>query len=129
MLFLVACKKTQDSLLKILDCTLWIQDSRYWIPRFWIPRSGSRIVLDSKILESTPWIPDSRYWIPHSLSVELGFWIPVVTPELNSGFHDSRIPVQSPDFSFRKQTFPGLPYLERFYSLQFCFCIHCYHMP
>ena len=117
MLFLVACKKTQDSLLKILDSTLWIPDSRYWIPGFWIPRSGSRIpgtgfqdswfhavdsgfqALDFKILDSTPWIPDSRHWIPHSLSVELGFWIPVVTPELNSGFHDCRSPVQSPWFS------------------------------
>ena len=80
MLFLVACKKTQDSLLKILDSTLWIPDSRYWIPRFWIPRSGSRIpgtgfqdswfhavdsgfqALDSAFLVSGTWILDSiRY--------------------------------------------------------------------
>ena len=26
-----------------------------------------------------PWIPDSRQWIPDSLSVELRFWIPIVT--------------------------------------------------
>ena len=57
-------------------------------------------VLDSKILDSTPWIPDSRHWIQHSLSVELGFWIPFVTPELNSGFHDCRSPVQSLGFPF-----------------------------
>jgi len=25
------------------------------------------------------WILDSRYWIPDSLSVELGFWIPIVS--------------------------------------------------
>ena len=128
MLFLVACKKTQDSLLKILDSTLWIPGTGFRDSGFHAVDPGFQ-VLDSKILDSTPWIPDSRHWIPHSLSVELGFWIPVVTPELNSGFHDCRIPVQSPDFPFRKQKFPGLPYLERFYSLQFCFCIHYYHMP
>ena len=33
----------------------------------------------SWILDSTPWIPDSKYWIPDFLSVELGFWIPIVS--------------------------------------------------
>ena len=30
------------------------------------------------ILDSTSRIPDSKYWIPDSLSVELGFRIPII---------------------------------------------------
>ena len=33
----------------------------------------------SWILDSTPWIPDPRYWIPQALSVEVEFWILVVS--------------------------------------------------
>ena len=29
------------------------------------------------------WVPDSRYWIPHSLLVELGFGIPIVSGKPN----------------------------------------------
>ena len=43
---------------------------------------GAPDVKESKrswiLLDSTPWIPDSSYWILDSLSVELGFWIPIV---------------------------------------------------
>ena len=43
---------------------------------------GAPDVKESKrswiLLDSTPWIPDSSYWILDSLSVELGFRIPVV---------------------------------------------------
>ena len=45
------------------------------------PRKG---IQGSLGLDSTQWIPDSRYWIPDSLSVELGFRIPIV-----SGIPDS----------------------------------------
>ena len=37
------------------------------------------LVRESWILDSMQWIPDSRYWIPDSLSVELGFWIPIAS--------------------------------------------------
>ena len=33
--------------------------------------------IQSWILDSTPWIPDYRYWILDSLSMEIGFRIPV----------------------------------------------------
>ena len=38
----------------ILDSTLWISDSRYWIPVF-VSRTWT--------LDSNLWIPDPRYWI------------------------------------------------------------------
>ena len=60
----------------------------------------------SCILDSTPWIPDSRYWIPYSLSVELGFRIPMVSgiPDSLSCFLDSKVQ----DSGFQNQNWiPG----------------------
>ena len=53
------------------------------------PRKG---IEDSLGLDSTPWIPDSRYWIPNSLSVELGYRIPIVSgiPDSFSCIPDSK---------------------------------------
>ena len=60
----------------------------------------------SCVLDSTPWIPDSRYWIPYSLSVELGFRIPMVSgiPDSLSCFLDSKVQ----DSGFQNQNWiPG----------------------
>ena len=48
-------------------------------------------------------IPDSRYWIPGSLSVALGFWIPIVggIPDPLSCIPDSK----AQDFGFLRQNF------------------------
>ena len=66
----------------------------------------------SWVLDSTPWIPDSRYWILDSLSVELGFQIPIVSgiPDSLSCFLDSK----AQDSGLHKQIFPdfGFPWLH-----------------
>ena len=57
--------------------------------------------IQSWILDSTPRITNSRFRIPWSLSVKLGFWIPIV-----SGIPDSLscIPdFKDQDFGFHKQ--------------------------
>ena len=43
-----------------------------------------KAIQDSLGLDSNPWILDSRYWIPDSLSVELGYRIPIVCGILDS---------------------------------------------
>ena len=52
-----------------------------------------------RILDSTPWIPDNSYEF-QCLSVELGFWIPIVSliPESMSCLPDS----EAKDSGFRK---------------------------
>ena len=40
----------------------------------WMENTLTRSIISR--MDFTPWIPDSGYWIP-SLSVELGFWIPI----------------------------------------------------
>ena len=65
------------------------------------PRKG---IQDNLGLDSTPWIPNSRYWIPDSLSVELGFRIPIVSgiPDSISCIPDST----AQDSKFHLQKFP-----------------------
>ena len=65
------------------------------------PRKG---IQDSLGLDSTPWIPDSRYWIPDSLSLELGYRVPIVSgiPDSVSCISDSK----TQDFKFHQQKFP-----------------------
>ena len=65
------------------------------------PRKG---IQGSLGLDSTQWIPDSRYWIPDSLSVELGFRIPIVSgiPDSFSCIPDST----AQDLKFHPQKFP-----------------------
>ena len=55
----------------------------------------------SRILDSTPWIPDSRYWILDSLSVELGFRIPII------GWIPDFLELKSQDSGFQRQKFVG----------------------
>ena len=72
--------------------------------------------IQSWILDSTPRITNSRFRIPWSLSVKLGFWIPIVSgiPDSLSCIPDSK----DQDFGFHKQEFPripefGFPYVTR----------------
>ena len=73
------------------------------ILEFWIPRHGFRI-------------PDSRYWNPDSLSVELGFRIPIVSgiPDSSSCIPDSQAQDSGfhskffHDSEFHKKKFRGL---------------------
>ena len=54
---------------------------------------------------------DSRDWIPGSLSVELGFRIPIASGRPYSGFQRPRFqvaPAKFPDPAFQMQKFPGL---------------------
>ena len=63
-----------------------------------------KAIQDSLGLDSIPWILDSRYWIPDSLSVELGYRIPIVCGILDSF---SCIPIpQAQDLKFHQQKFP-----------------------
>ena len=61
----------------------------------------------SWILDSTPSFTNSRFRIPWSLSVKLGFWIPIVSgiPDSLSCIPDSK----AQDFGFHKQKFPRIP--------------------
>ena len=80
-----------------------------WLWSFWLkalhvmvaPRKG---IQGSLGLDSTQWIPDSRYWIPDSLSVELGFRIPIVSgiPDSFSCIPDST----AQDSKVHQQKFP-----------------------
>ena len=72
--------------------------------------------IQSWILDPTPRITNSRFRIPWSLSVKLGFWIPIVSgiPDSLSCIPDSK----DQDFGFHKQKFPripefGFPYVAR----------------
>ena len=54
---------------------------------------------------------DSRDWIPGSLSVELGFRIPIASGRPYSGFQRPRFqvaPEKFPDPAFQMRKFPGL---------------------
>ena len=63
--------------------------------------------IQSWILDPTPRITNSRFRIPWSLSVKLGFWIPIVSgiPDSLSCIPDSK----DQDFGFHKQKFPRIP--------------------
>ena len=60
----------------------------------------------SWIMDSMLWIPDSSYRITNSLSVDLGFRIPIVSYSLN-WFIDSK----AQDSGFHEQGFRNLDYL------------------
>ena len=50
-----------------------------------------------------PWIPDSRYWIQDSLSVEIGFWIPILSKIPDSTSKDfTEIPESAYPYKGRK---------------------------
>ena len=78
---------------------------------FLLEDSGVRVILDS-----TSRIPDSRYWNPDSLSVELGFRIPIVSgiPDSSSCIPDSKAQDSGfhskffHDSEFHKKKFRGL---------------------
>ena len=59
-------------------------------------------------MDSMLWIPNSSYWITNSLSVDLGFRVPIVSYSL-SWFKDSK----AQDSGFHEQGFRNLDYLTR----------------
>ena len=66
-------------------------------------------------MDSTTWIQDSRNWIPDSLSVELRFWIPIVSGIPDSTTQISWIPAstkqifKTPDSTSKIFPYSGIP--------------------
>ena len=105
------------------------------------PRKG---IQDSLGLDSTPWIPDSRYWLPDSLSVELGYRIPIVSgipdsfsciPDStaqDSKFHPQKFPrFQNPDSlswgAYGIEKLQRLKLLRRSFESQIDYCFKTFH--
>ena len=102
--FTLICKTERKSVTIIKFTGIYIKNKKRFVTLSAQVRESKR-VLDSRFLDFTPWIPDSRYCIPNYLSVELGFWIPIVSgiPDSLSCIPDSK----AQDSEFHNQKFPN----------------------
>ena len=82
---LMELKKNKQALMKLFDTPLCLSSVHFndiKLPEFAACKRIQGKPRQSWILNSTPWILDSRHRI--KVSVELGFWIPIVSGMLDS---------------------------------------------